>query len=131
MNPGVIVDTCVWIAFFRSAVDPLSKQVHQLLRSGSIAMVGMVLAEILQGIKSEKEARLVNERLNSLPYVEATRSTWEKAGTISGALRRNGITLPLSDLIIGALAIENGLAVFTIDPHFDQIPGCRRHLPAA
>lgn len=41
------------------------------------------------------------------------------------SLRREGINLPLSDLAIAALAIEHTLAVFTLDKHFEKIPGLR------
>lgn len=88
-------------------------------------MVGTVLAEILQGIKVQKEARLVKESLNKLPYLEMTRDIWEKAGEISASLRRKGITIPLSDLIIAALALSGGYEVFTIDPHFEQVHGLK------
>ncbi|MFH1932208.1 MAG: PIN domain-containing protein [Pseudomonadota bacterium] len=88
-------------------------------------MVGTVLAEILQGIKVQKEARLVKESLNKLPYLEMTRDIWEKAGEISASLRRKGVTIPLSDLIISALAISGGYEVFTIDPHFEQVHGLK------
>jgi|LGVF01.1.fsa_nt_gb predicted nucleic acid-binding protein len=90
-------------------------------------MVGMVLAEILQGIKVQKEAMLVKESLNKLPYLEMTRDIWEKAGEISAFLRRKGVTIPLSDLIISALAISGGYEVFTIDPHFGQVHGLKLH----
>lgn len=88
-------------------------------------MVGTVLAEILQGIKVQKEARLVKESLNKLPYLEMTRDIWEKAGEISASPRRKGITIPLSDLIIAALALSGGYEVFTIDPHFEQVHGLK------
>lgn len=90
-------------------------------------MVGMVLAEILQGIKVQKEAMLVKESLNKLPYLEMTRDIWEKAGEISAFLRRKGVTIPLSDLIISALAISVDYEVFTIDPHFEQVHGLKLH----
>ncbi|MBI4690333.1 MAG: hypothetical protein HY754_08725 [Nitrospirae bacterium] len=40
-------------------------------------------------------------------------------------LRRNGINLPLTDVAIAALSIEHNLKVFTLDKHFEQIPGVR------
>ena len=85
----------------------------------------MALAEILQGIKVQKEAMLVKESLNKLPYLEMTRDIWEKAGEMSASLRRKGITMPLSDLIIAALAISGGYEVFTIDPRFEQVHGLK------
>ncbi len=54
-----------------------------------------------------------------------TRDIWEKAGELSAFLRRKGITIPLSDLIIAALAISGRYEAFTIDPHFEQAHGLK------
>jgi predicted nucleic acid-binding protein len=69
----------------------------------------------------------VKESLKKLPYLEMTRDIWEKAGELSAFLRRKGITIPLSDLIVSAVAISGGYEVFTIDPHFEQVHGLKLH----
>jgi hypothetical protein len=40
-------------------------------------------------------------------------------------LRRKGINLPLTDIAIATLAIEYQFSLFTLDKHFDQIPGVK------
>ena len=95
-------------------------------------MTGMVLAEILRGIKSPKEARLVSSNLESLPFVEAKRKVWQHAGEASAALRKKGLTIPLSDIIIASTAISERYDIFTMDPHFEKIPGLILHkLPSS
>lgn len=128
MNTGIIVDTCVWIEFFRNPEAPLTLCFNTLLRERRVIMVGVVLAEIIQGVKIPKEAKLVRENLKKLSYLEMTLDTWEKAGEISASLRKNGITIPLTDLIIAAMALSEDLEVFTVDPHFKEVPGLRLHL---
>jgi len=130
MNTGIIVDTSVWIEFLRNASSPLSLQLQTLLRSGRVFLVGMVLAEILQGIKSKKEADLVKRSMNSLPYLEMDREIFQKAGDLSAELRRKGLTVPLSDLLIATSALHYDCEVLAIDPHFDNVPGLERHPPA-
>jgi hypothetical protein len=127
MNTGIIVDTCVWIVFFREPESELSLHLKGLLRERRVIMAGMVMAEILQGVKAQKEASLVRESLGKLPYLEVTREIWETAGKMSASLRGAGITIPLSDLIIAAAALSGGHEVFTIDPHFDKIDGLKLH----
>ena len=73
-------------------------------------------------------AGIVKESLKKLPYLEVTLDAWEKAGELSGDLRRKGITIPLSDLIIASIAILSGYAVLTIDPYFQQVPGLRLNI---
>ncbi len=129
MHTGIIVDTCVWIEFFRKPESDRTLHLKALLRGRRVTMVGIVMAEILQGIKAQKEGRLVKENLNKLPYLEMTQDVWAKAGSISADLRRKGVTIPLSDLIIASLALSGGLEVYTIDPHFEHVPGLKLYTP--
>jgi hypothetical protein len=127
MNTGIIVDTCVWIDFFREPESEITFHLKSLLRERKVIMVGMVMAEILQGVKATKEANLVKQSLEKLPYLEITRNIWEAAGEISASLRGTGITIPLSDLIIAAVALSGNHEIFTIDPHFYKVDGLRLH----
>jgi len=127
MNTGIIVDTCVWIEFFREPESELTLHLKGLLRERKVIMVGMVMAEILQGVKAPKEANLVKQSLEKLPYLEITRDIWEAAGEISASLRGTGVTIPLSDLIIAAVALSGGHEIFTIDPHFFKVDRLRLH----
>jgi predicted nucleic acid-binding protein len=125
MDTGIIADTCVWIEFFRNPESDLTLQLKEHIKEREVVMVGMVLAETLQGIRTKKEARRVKENLKKLPYLEVTWDAWEKAGELSRDLRRRGITIPLSDMIIASLAIVEGCEVLTVDPHFQHVPGLK------
>lgn len=127
MSTKIIVDTSVWIEFFRDEKSSISNHLKQLLRSGQVALVGMVLAEILQGVKNPREARLVKSSLESLDFMEIEIAVWQQAGESSAQLRRKGLTIPLSDIIIASAAIAGDCEVFTLDPHFDKIPGVKLH----
>ena len=127
MNTGVIVDTCVWIEFFREPESELTLHLKALLRERKVIMVGMVMAEILQGVKALEEANLVKQSLEKLPYLEITRDIWKAAGEISAFIRGTGVTIPLSDLIIAAVALSGDHEIFTIDPHFNKVDGLRLH----
>ena len=131
MSTGIIVDTSAWIEFFRDTKSPVSIHVQNLLRSGRVTLTGMVLAEILQGIRAPREAALVRDKLEPLHFLETSRETWQKAGEMSAALRRKGLTIPLSDIIIAAVALAENCEIYTIDPHFEKIPGLRLHHPVS
>lgn len=89
--------------------------------------MGVVLAELLQGCRTPKEADSIFSKLAGLRFLETNFSTWKRTGQLSASLRRKGVTLPLSDFIIAALAIEHHCEVYTLDPHFDQIPDLTLH----
>lgn len=129
MSTGIIVDTSVWIEFFRSPESRNTLHLQTLLRSRRVVLVGMVLAEILQGVRYPKEANLVRQSMGTLPYLEMTRNDWQKAGELSAALRRKGSTIPLSDLIIAAIALGGGYEIFSVDPHFEKVPSLKLHRP--
>jgi len=129
MSTGIVVDTSVWIDFFNRPHSPVTLHLQSLLRNRQVVLVGMVLAEILQGIKNPEEARRVRESLDRLPFLETTRAKWQKAGELSAQLRRKGLTLPLSDLIIAATALQEEVAVFTLDPHFKKVPTLKLYIP--
>jgi predicted nucleic acid-binding protein len=56
-----------------------------------------------------------------------TPELWIRAGNISAGLRREGITLPMSDLLVGAIALEHGLEVLSLDEHLSSIPGLKQY----
>ncbi len=121
----VVVDTAVWVDFFRGTNEPARAVLRNLIRSQEAVLTGVVLAEVLQGVRSPQEATRVRSQFISLPYLEATRETWSDAGSLSAELRRKGVTLPLSDLVIATLAVEHDTEVFTTDAHFGKIPGLK------
>lgn len=125
----IIADTSVWIPFFNRP-DSHEKSTLDLLIDGRrLVLVGIVLAELLQGCRTSKERAQLQEALLALPYVEVHQSTWIKAGEVSSGLLRKGLTLPMSDLLIAALAMERGFQIYSLDTHFQKIPGVSRYAP--
>jgi len=124
-TPGVVVDTSVWVEFLRGGKSRNPGIVEDLVRSSQAVTCGIVLAELLAGVRNVDERNQLREALAGLDYVETREQTWRRAGELAAELRSKGRTLPMSDLIVAALAIEHGLSVFTVDSHFRHIPGVR------
>jgi hypothetical protein len=124
IKDGVIVDTSVLIDFLKGE-NPVSNTVTRLLEKKRIVITGIIIAELLQGIKNPKEEHIISELLTGIAILEADTAMWIQAGKLSASLRRKGVSLPLTDIAVAALAIENNLSVFTLDKHFEQIPGVR------
>lgn len=124
-NRGILPDTCAWIEYFKPGASSMKQAVERLLLNDDTFICGPVLYELTQGLKSDKEKNAVMEALNSLEYIEASKDLWIKAGELSWALRREGKTLPFSDILIAAIAIENNLSILTVDKHFEEIKDVR------
>ena len=121
---GVIVDTSVLIAFFRGDAK-IADKVSSLLQDNRVITTGIIIAELLQGMKDIKEEKDISDILAETSPLEITTDLWIKAGKVALSLRRKGINLPLTDVAIGVLAIEHNLHILTLDKHFKQIPGVR------
>ena len=121
----VIADTSIWIEYFRGRHEPVQKALRALIQAEQVALVGVVLAELLQGCRTSKEADTLLSTLTGIRFLETSFSSWKRTGELASSLQRKGITLPLSDLIIGSVALEHSCQVFTLDPHFKKIPGLK------
>jgi predicted nucleic acid-binding protein len=115
---NVIIDTSAWIRYFRYGSDEVSQLVAELVRKDEAVVTGVVLTELLQGIKTDKERQHLTALFSSLPFIETVREDWQDAGENLQALRRRGITVPLTDAVIATVAHRRGLSVLTTDPHF-------------
>ena len=125
MKSDILVDTSAWIDYFNKPDSKTGKTVDHILRNRRAVLAGIVLTEILQGAKIKKEFDAILESMLALPLLEASLTTWIEAGRISFALRKKGITIPTTNLIIARLALENNCSILTLDPHFQKIPGVK------
>lgn len=127
----VIADTSVWIPFFNRPDSPEKDALDLLIDADEVSLVGVVLAELLQGCRTTAERHALAEALLALRYYEVTQPTWLRAGDLSAQLLRKGVTLPLSDLVIAALALLHDCLVYSLDAHFKKIPGVHLYIPAS
>lgn len=118
----VLVDTSVWIDFFQSPESPAATTLTALIKGHNrVVLCGIVLQEILQGIRERKNFELSRERLLKFPYVETNRDTWLLAATLYRKLRTKGFTFPPVDATIAALTMQNGMELMSRDTHFETV----------
>jgi predicted nucleic acid-binding protein len=123
---SILADTSVWIEFFKQN-SGTGDALETLILEDAVWTCGVVLFELAQGVKSDNEKLQVLATLSHLKYVEMSKALWQKAGDLSASLRKNGQTLPHSDIFIAVIAIEHNLSIFTLDGHFKDIPGVKLH----
>ena len=68
-----------------------------------------------------EERDSLKAKLESLDVLPITTPVWEKAYELGFTPRKKGVTLPTTDLIIAALAIEHGSLLLHQDEHFERI----------
>lgn len=116
-----LVDTSIWVEFFRDNKSAIRKRVFDLLDANRIVINGVVISELLMGARGKKETDFVKERLSRLDYLEADKNFFILCGDIGNKIRKSGIKMPLSDILITAHAKANNLIIFTMDKHFKTI----------
>jgi predicted nucleic acid-binding protein len=96
-----------------------------------IAVSVITVLELAHGItraetpeRRERRQRFLDELLTGVPIQPVTVSIALRAGQIDGQSQAKGVRIPLSDLLIGASALELGYGVGTANVHHCQmIPG--------
>lgn len=124
----VLIDTGIWSAFFSKPASPEKRAVDVLLDEDRVALTGPVLAEVLRGFRRTDQADWVASRLRLAHYLEPTWDDWRNAAALGRELAAKVRDVPLTDLVIAALAQRVQASVFSSDPHFDLVPGLKRHL---
>jgi predicted nucleic acid-binding protein len=125
----VVIDTCIWVPFFNRPQSEEKRAVDELIDEDRAALIGPVLAEILCGFRREARADWVASSLRGLHYLEPTWDDWRAAARLYRHLVARGHQLPLTDLVLGAVALRRENSVYSTDPHFDLIPNLNRYSP--
>ena len=121
MKDKVLVDTSVWIDFFRNKETSLRNQVIQVLRAGNAYYTGIIALELYRGSKTKKEISVLDNLFLSIEKITESDDTHKKAGLMGFELAKKGITIGTVDLLIAQLCLENDLTLFTLDQHFKII----------
>jgi len=122
----ILVDTSAWIEFWKRPDSPVAEAVEELLREERVALAGVVVAEVLQGVKRREERDFIQAHFADLAFLEADRQDWTLTGWMLYSLRSKGINLPLTDALLAQLCLRHGVSLLSLDQHFDQIPELRR-----
>ena len=128
MKTKVLVDTSILVEYFRGKNLEIIDLVKELIINHRIVLCGIVFSELLAGVRTRNDQELIEQAIDALDYAEVSRSNWIMAGEMASKLRKHGIKVPMTDLILAAIAIENSYELLTKDSHFDKIPELKRLL---
>jgi len=119
----VLVDTTVWIDFFSACSLPHVETLEKLIvKREDICICGIILTEVLQGIRKDSEFRKTRDLFEKLIFLPMRHSTFLQSANIYRILRRKGITIRKSmDCMIASVAIENNVSLLHNDKDFKPI----------
>lgn len=116
----VLVDTSAWIEFFRKK-EPWFGAVSGLMDEKRVCCTGIILAELIQGAKSDKELEVLRDFRHVFEFLDESIDLWQAAGELSRALQRKGKSIGLSDCYLAVTARTHKVKLLTLDKHFTVI----------
>ena len=118
-----LVDTTVWIDFFRGRDTSEVRELERLMVAGDdICLCGVILTEVLQGIREAKAYDKTLAIFDSFQFLPMTRKIFIGGARIYREARSKGLTIRNAvDCMIAAVAIEHGIPLLHNDRDFDAI----------
>jgi predicted nucleic acid-binding protein len=116
----ILVDSSVWIDLLNNVVSEPVCRLRELIPTTPLLIGDLILYEVLQGFRTDAQARLVERslrRFEAVPLIDPELAV--KAAANYRLLRSRGITIRKTiDLIIGTYCIERGHALLHSDRDF-------------
>ncbi|THF64021.1 PIN domain nuclease [Pseudothauera nasutitermitis] len=117
----ILVDSSVWIDYFRGVPTPQTEKLDALLGVELIAIGDLILTEVLQGFSNERDFNQARKLMTSLELVElGGQDIAIQAARNYRILRSMGITVRKTiDTVIATRCIESALPLLYSDRDFD------------
>ncbi|MCG8458591.1 MAG: PIN domain-containing protein [Holophagales bacterium] len=119
---SLLVDTSVWSLAFRRDRPDGSEETLRLRQAlegrETVLTTGLVLQELLQGIRGPKAAEALIDRFRALPMIVPDRTDYVEAAKIRNQCRRSGIQLGTIDALLAQLCLRRDLTILTTDRDF-------------
>lgn len=123
----IVVDTSVWIDVLNDTPAPQAQRCVELIESGEpIALTDVILTEVLQGLRSDREAALVERHLRAFPILRLEDlEDFALAAKLYREARRAGVTIRKTlDCLIAAPCVRTGAPLLHADHDFDRLASC-------
>jgi len=116
----ILVDSSVWIDFFNGTVCAETDKLNEILGLEEVVIGDLILAEVLQGFRSDTDYKTAKNVLTSLTVYELLGKDMAiKSANNFRKLRKKGITIrKTADVIIATYCIENKIPLLFTDKDF-------------
>ena len=116
----IMVDSSVWIDFFNGIENVETNKLDEMLGLEEIATGDLIITEVLQGFRSDKNFNVAKDVLTSLTVFDLLGEALAiKSANNFRKLRKKGITVrKTADVIIATFCIENRIPLLFTDKDF-------------
>ena len=117
----ILVDSSVWVDYFRGNATPQTDKLDSLLGTDPLAIGDLILTDVLQGFGSERDFNQAKKMLTSLVVVDLCgQDIAIQAAKNYRALRALGVTVRKTiDAVIATRCIESGYTLLHSDRDFE------------
>lgn len=116
----IVVDTSVWVDYFRKSNPALTQELNRLILSDRVLMPIMVKLEIFTGL-SKANFKKIKTHLDAFPEISPTEATWQSVAKAIEIALSHGKRFSIADLVIGVLAAEHRAVVWSLDGDFKEM----------
>lgn len=123
----IVVDTSVWVDVLNDTPTPQAQRCVALIEAGEpVALTDIILTEILQGLRSDEEAELVERHLRAFPILRLeSMDDFVLAAELYRTARRAGVTMRRTlDCLIAVPCVRTGAPLLHADENFDRLATC-------
>lgn len=117
MKDKFILDSSIWIELERKN-PKIQKEVLPLLQKNKVCLVDAIIAEVLRGVRSQKDFNLLNETFSHFSILS---TDWLKVSQLAFKVAKSGYTPPLIDIYIAQCTHEHKKHLITQDKDFMHI----------
>ncbi|HVT58038.1 MAG TPA: PIN domain-containing protein [Thermoanaerobaculia bacterium] len=130
----ILLDTSVMSQVFRRrrepsppepAVNEVAGELQRLMAEDRpLGLPGIVLQELLSGVRTDFEFRRLRRALKGFPLLIAAPADHLLAARIANACRASGIAATAVDCLIAAQTVGMGASLYSLDHDFERLATC-------
>lgn len=116
----IFVDSSVWIDYFNGNDTPETNKLDSVLGTSRVCIGDIVLTEVLQGFRNDKDFETASELLKSLIILNVLDTPIAlKSASNFRLLRKKGLTVRKTiDVVIATFCLENDIPLLHSDKDF-------------
>jgi predicted nucleic acid-binding protein len=123
----IVIDTSVWIDVLRGTDSAMATRCVELIEDGApVALTDVILMELLQGVRSERDARVLDRQMRAFPILRLeSLDDFSLAAQLHRTARKAGVTIGKTiDCLIAAPCVRTGASLLHADADFDRLASC-------
>jgi predicted nucleic acid-binding protein len=125
---NTIADTSVWSLILRRGTpseDPQAQKLLRLIAEGpGVVLLGVIVQEILQGIRNPKHFARIRQDLANFPLLALEREDYVAAAELGNRCLARGVVPSTVDVQIAAACLQHDCALLTCDADFSRLASC-------